>query len=246
MTATFDDVVRAIRASQSIPGHVMITGATLLEDELGITGDDGCDLLADLERSFAISFAGSDGSLREAFGLDQDQFLFHGEGWNPLALFRKENVKALTAGQLHQVIVARQGWTSPAQLLALAAFYRDAQARPADIPDAVFLDTVARAHWPTNCWNYAQASLAIVAHGCMLRPHLTRELIALPVAAMMAGGLDTAAAIIDYGTACAARTGAYVAFTPEGRRWMAQQWPGLSRMVEEEYARQWQELLRDG
>ena len=245
MTATFDDVVRAIRASQSIRGHLMITGATLLEDDLGITGDDGCDLLADLERTFGISFADSDGSLREAFGLEQDQFLFHGEGWNPLALFRKENVKALTVGQLHQVIVARQGWTSPAQLLALAAFYRDAQRHPDAISDALFLDTVSRAHWPGNCQDCAHASLAIVAHGCVLRPHLTRELIALPVAAMMAGGLDSAAAIIDYGTACAASAQPYVAFTPEGRRWMAQQWPGLSLMVEEEYTRQWQALLRD-
>ncbi|OBV39400.1 hypothetical protein [Janthinobacterium psychrotolerans] len=245
MTATFDDVVRAIRASQSIPGHVMITGATLLEDELGITGDDGCDLLADLERSFAISFAGSDGSLREAFGLDQDQFLFHGEGWNPLALFRKENVKPLTVGQLHQVIVARQGWTSPAQLLALAAFYRDAQHHPGAISDALFVDTVSRAHWPGNCQDCAQASLAIVAHGCVLRPHLTRELIALPVAALLAAGLDSGEAIIAWGTACAASTQPYVAFTPEGRRWMERQWPGLSVMLAEEYAQQWQALLQD-
>ena len=108
MIATFDNVVRAIRASQSIREHVMITGATLIEDDLGITGDDGCDLLADLEQAFHVSFAGSDGTLREAFGLEADQFLFHGEGWNPLALFRKEKVRALTVGQLQQVIEACQ------------------------------------------------------------------------------------------------------------------------------------------
>jgi len=107
-TATFDDVVRALRASQGIRNQVMITGATLVESELGITGDDGCDLLEDLEQAFHIAFAGEDGSLREAFGLDDDQFLFHGEGWNPLALFRKENVKPLSVGELHRVIVARQ------------------------------------------------------------------------------------------------------------------------------------------
>ena len=67
------------------------------------------------------------------------------------------------------------GWTSPPQLLALAAFYRDAQARPGGMSDAVFLATVSRAHWPTNCWSHAQASLAIVAHGCVLRPQLTRS-----------------------------------------------------------------------
>ena len=108
VTATFDEVVRALRASQGIRDRVMITGATLLEDELGITGDDGCALLEELETVFHIAFAGSDGSLREAFGLDGDQFLFHGEGWSLLALFRKENVKPLTVGELHRVIVARQ------------------------------------------------------------------------------------------------------------------------------------------
>lgn len=108
VTATFDEVVRALRASQAIPGHVMITGATLLEDELGITGDDGCELLQEMESVFKVSFAGADGSLREAFGLDGDQFLFHGEGWKLLALFRKENVKPLSVGELHRVIVERQ------------------------------------------------------------------------------------------------------------------------------------------
>ena len=137
------------------------------------------------------------------------------------------------------------GWTSPPQLLALAAFYRDAQARPAGISDAVFLATVSRAHWPTNCWSYAQASLAMVAHGCVLRPQLTRELIALPIAATMAGGLDSAAAIIDYGTACVASAQPYVAFTPEGRRWMAQQWPTLHALVDQVVAAQWQALMQD-
>ena len=136
-------------------------------------------------------------------------------------------------------------WTSPSRLLALAVFYRDAQSHPAGISDAVFLDAVQNAHWPTNCWSYAQASLAIVAHGCVLRPHLTRELIALPIAAMIAGGLDSGDAIIAWGMSCAASDQPYVVFTPKGRRWMAQQWPALSVMVEDEYARQCQALLQD-
>lgn len=136
-------------------------------------------------------------------------------------------------------------WTSPPQLVALAALYAEAQADPHAIDDAAFLDAVARAHWPTNCWNHAQASLAIVAHACVLRPQLTRDLIALPVAALIAGGLDSGAAIIAYGTACAARAEPYVGFTPEGRRWMARQWPALGALVDEEWARQWRALGDD-
>ena len=114
-------------------------------------------------------------------------------------------------------------WTSPPQLVALAAFYGEARVNPQAIGDAAFLDAVTRAHWPTNCWSYAQASLAIISHACVLRPHLVRELIALPVAAMMAGGLDSATAIIEYGKVCAAMEPPHVEFTPEGRRWMQQQ-----------------------
>lgn len=137
------------------------------------------------------------------------------------------------------------GWTSPPQLLALAAFYRQAALDPLAIADTVFLDTVSRAHWPTNCFACAQASLAIVAHGCVLRPHLTRALIALPIAALMAGGLDSSAAIIDYGTSWAASAQPYVEFTPEGRRWMRQQWPTLHALVDEVVAAQWQALMQD-
>lgn len=136
-------------------------------------------------------------------------------------------------------------WRSPPQLVALAAMYAEVQADPHAIDDAAFLDAVTRAHWPTNCWSYAQASLAIVSHACVLRPRLARELIALPVAAMMAAGLDSGAAIIEYGKACVVMEQPYVDFTPQGRRWMRQQWPTLGGLVDEEVARQWRELMDD-
>jgi len=83
-------------------------------------------------------------------------------------------------------------WTSPPQLVVLAAFYAQAQALPDAFSDAAFLDAVKAAHWPTNCWSYMEASFAIIAPACLLRPHLTAELIAMPIDAMIAGGLDDA------------------------------------------------------
>lgn len=136
-------------------------------------------------------------------------------------------------------------WTSPPQLVALAALYAEVQSTPHAIDDAALLAAVTRAHWPTNCWDYAQASLAIVAHACVLRPQLTRELIALPVAALVAGGLDSGAAVLAYGTACLEVAAPYVVLTPEGRRWIEQQWPRLGALVGEEVARQWQQLMDD-
>ncbi|WP_215406090.1 hypothetical protein [Janthinobacterium sp. JC611] len=122
-------------------------------------------------------------------------------------------------------------WTSPPQLVALATFYAQAQAHPDAVSDAAFLDAVNAAHWPTNCWNYVEASFAIIAPACLLRPQLTAELIALPIAAMIAGGLDDAGQVIDIGLACATRSEPYVAPSEEGRRWLTQVWPGLGELV---------------
>lgn len=122
-------------------------------------------------------------------------------------------------------------WTSPPQLVALAAFYVQAQAHPETLSDAVFLENVKNAHWPTNCWNYAEASFAIIAPACLLRPHLTAELIALPIDAMIAGGLEDAGQVIAIGQACATRDAPYVAVSEEGKRWLTQVWPTLGEMA---------------
>ena len=136
-------------------------------------------------------------------------------------------------------------WTSPPQLVALAAFYERAQAQPDAISDAAFLAAVKSAHWPTNCWSYVEASFAIIAPACLLRPHLTRELIAFPIDAMIAGGLDDAAQVIAIGLACATRDAPYVAPSEEGRRWLTQVWPGLGEMVEAVFQARLQKALAD-
>lgn len=115
MSATLDDVITFIRADQYIGEGTPITATTLLEADLGITGDDGSELLEGLQKHFAISFAGPDGSLREAFGLQPGEYLFHSEGlgfFQWLAgCFGKdiENVKPLSVGELHRVIARLSG-----------------------------------------------------------------------------------------------------------------------------------------
>ncbi len=106
------DVISFIKENQGIGSSREISESTLLESDLGITGDDGIELLEDLEKRFDISFAGSDGSLREAFGLEKNEFLFHGEGFDffgiSASLFGRAHtrVKALSVGELHRVIVS--------------------------------------------------------------------------------------------------------------------------------------------
>ena len=136
-------------------------------------------------------------------------------------------------------------WTSPPQLVALAAFYVQAQAQPDAFSDAAFIEAVKAAHWPTNCWSYVEASFAIIAPACVLRPHLTAELIALPIAAMIAGGLDDAGQVIAIGRACATRDAPYVAVSEDGKRWLMQVWPGLGEVVETVFQARLQAALAD-
>lgn len=136
-------------------------------------------------------------------------------------------------------------WTSPPQLVALAAFYETAHAQPHAISDAVFVETVQHAHWPTNCWSYVQASFAIIAPACLLRPHLTAELIALPIDAMIAGGLDDAGQVIAIGQECATRDAPYVEVSEDGRRWLTQVWPGLDKLIGAVFAARLQAALAD-
>jgi hypothetical protein len=67
-------------ASQGIKETTVITGITLLDRDLGITGDDGIELLEELQERFGVSFAGADGTLGETFGLEKGEFLFESEG----------------------------------------------------------------------------------------------------------------------------------------------------------------------
>jgi hypothetical protein len=136
-------------------------------------------------------------------------------------------------------------WTSPPQLVALAAFYAQAQAQPDAFGDAAFLEAVKAAHWPTNCWSYAEASFAIIAPACLLRPHLTAELIAFPIDAMIAGGLEDAGQVIAIGLDCARSDAPYVAPSEEGKRWLMQVWPGLDELVRAVFGARLQAALAD-
>ena len=81
-----------------------ITSNTLVEDDLGITGDDGDDLLLTLQDEFGILFGDENGSIRKAFGLQDDQYLFHSEGFKTF-FSKEENVFPLTVEQLYNVVI---------------------------------------------------------------------------------------------------------------------------------------------
>jgi hypothetical protein len=110
-TLTLDDLIAVIGESQGISQKKLITEHTALEHDLGITGDDGIELLEDIEKQFSLSFACQDGTIRDVFGLKDGQYLFHSEGGTPfdllLSLFGvdTEKVKPITVGQLYEAAV---------------------------------------------------------------------------------------------------------------------------------------------
>jgi hypothetical protein len=106
MNLNLENLISLIREFHCIPDKTEINETTLLEDDLGITGDDGCELLEEIEKAFSLSFTGKDGSLRKFFDLEENQFLFHGEGVDLFGIFsfifgkKPENVKPISVGDL--------------------------------------------------------------------------------------------------------------------------------------------------
>lgn len=108
---TFETLVQVIRASQGISPSVPITEQSDLEKDLGITGDDGDDLLEAVAQRFPLYFRGADDALREAFGLTRGASFFHSEGmglpsflatlWGKGAA---HHVRAITVGQLFDAL----------------------------------------------------------------------------------------------------------------------------------------------
>ena len=87
---------------------------TWLEKDLGITGDDGVELLEEAEKVFDVSFSTEEAGFRRTFSLKENEYLFHSEGIDFLGiiyLFRRLRgipapvVRDLSVGQLHSVLV---------------------------------------------------------------------------------------------------------------------------------------------
>ena len=75
-----------------------------------------------------------------------------------------------------------------------------------------------------------------------MRPHLVRELIAHPIEAMIAAGLEEEREVIRQGVACATKADPYVKPTAEGKRWLCEQWPHLENVAVEVFRAKYREL----
>ena len=135
-------------------------------------------------------------------------------------------------------------WTETQQLVELSSFYEKAKTHP-EITDEEFVKNIRKAFWATNCWSFVEASFAIIAPGCLMRPHLTKELIKHPIDAMIAGGLESSDEIIAQGIACATKEDHYVEPTEDGKYWLLNEWPKQEVIVKEVFQTLWDEITED-
>lgn len=101
---SFENFVDFLNDNYNSSDKLSLTRETLVEKDLGITGDDGDEFLLAIEDEFGIDFRDETGSIRKAFDLKENEYLFHSED-SGLFSFKKENIIPLTVGQLYDAVV---------------------------------------------------------------------------------------------------------------------------------------------
>lgn len=110
---TFEDVANFVRGWAFIPAKRPITLHSQFERDLGITGDDGGELLQAAQEHFEVDLADGGNGYRKIFNLGANEYLFNSEGLsfgtggtNMITLFANTNpsVRAFTVGELYEAI----------------------------------------------------------------------------------------------------------------------------------------------
>jgi acyl carrier protein len=78
---TFNDVAEFVRDWARLPAKKQITPDTQFERDLGITGDDGDELLQAAQKRFKVNFTDGDNGVRTIFKLGPNEYLFNSEGF---------------------------------------------------------------------------------------------------------------------------------------------------------------------
>lgn len=110
---SIDEVAAFVRRFAGLRDDASVTATTLLQADLGVTGDDGCDLLKDVASEFGIVLATPADGYHASFELAPDQQLFDDEGWGlpglrTLARLLGAPLRApardLSVGELHEAL----------------------------------------------------------------------------------------------------------------------------------------------
>uniref|UniRef100_UPI00333F64C4 hypothetical protein n=1 Tax=Dysgonomonas capnocytophagoides TaxID=45254 RepID=UPI00333F64C4 len=101
---SFENFTNFINDNFIFSDKASLSRDTLIEKDLGITGDDGDEFLLAIQDEFGIDA----NLIGRALGLKDGQYLFHSEGsvlWLSDKLFKDDTVIPFTIGQLYDVVV---------------------------------------------------------------------------------------------------------------------------------------------
>jgi acyl carrier protein len=107
-TLSFGEFADFVRNWGGLPTSKQIDPETQFERDLGISGDDGSDLLIATEKEFAISLSSEEDGYRKTFNLGPHEYLFNSEGfgtvWALINLFGTSTVREFTVGELYSAV----------------------------------------------------------------------------------------------------------------------------------------------
>lgn len=106
---TFDEFIDFLRNFAHVPSRKLITAETLIEDDLGITGDDGLDLLKETEKRFGVQLCSEEHGFRQTFNLEPNEYIFSSEGFELIGLLHgffgtNVTVRVLAVGELYDAV----------------------------------------------------------------------------------------------------------------------------------------------
>ena len=113
---TFDQFTNFIRDYWHVSDRKKVSPETQFERDLGLTGDDGIELLEATEKRFGVTLCSEETGLRETFNLGPTEYLFHSEGLD-LFPFRftsllsavEPTVREFTVGELFEAVRKAKG-----------------------------------------------------------------------------------------------------------------------------------------
>lgn len=108
----FDEFAAWLREYWSVPVRKAIVAETQFERDLGLSGDDGDDLLVAAEKEFEVKLGNEETGVRETFNLQPNESLFNSEGWGPppaelISFFsgsQSSTVRSFTVGELFEAV----------------------------------------------------------------------------------------------------------------------------------------------
>jgi acyl carrier protein len=107
-SVSFSEFADFVRVWGHLPKNKQIDHETQFERDLGITGDDGSDLLIATEKKFGISLSSEEDGYRKTFNLGSHEYLFNSEGFGVVSglitIFSRSTVRAFTVGELYSAV----------------------------------------------------------------------------------------------------------------------------------------------